>query len=180
MINLLPVEEKKQIAAEYHFRVLILYLVTTGLCFLVASVALLPSFFLSSLKEHLATAKWENLKSLPVPEPDKETIEGIKDVNSKTSLIEDAEKKKFLVLENAFDTVIARKMTDIKLTAIDYEKDEAGVKTIGIHGLAPNRERLLLFRQSFEGDPLFSKVDLPISNFVKGTDIDFSLKLTVS
>jgi hypothetical protein len=180
MINLLPVEEKKKIAADYRVRIATFYLYSAGIILVIASVALLPSYFLASLKERLTSGKWESLKNLPVPEPDKETVQGIKDVNAKTSLIQNSEKSKFPVLESAFDEVIYQKMPDIKLTAIDYEKDKDGVKKISLRGLAPDRERLLLFRQALEADKIFSKVDLPISNFVKGENIDFSLNLIAS
>ncbi len=176
MINLLPVEEKKKIARDYRFRVLIFYFYAFGAFLAVATVSLLPSYFLSSLKERLTAQKLEILKSLPVSEPDQATLDAIKDVNAKIAIINGAEKSKFLVLENAVDEVILRKMPDIKITSIDYEKKD-GVKGINLHGLAPNRERLLLFRQALEEDKAFSSVDLPISNFVKGANIDFSLNL---
>ena len=93
-------------------------------------------------------------------------------------MITKTEKEKFLVLENAFNQVIFQKMPDIKLTEITYDKSVDGVKNIKVKGFALNRERLLLFRQSLENNPTFSKVDLPISNFVKEKNISFNLNLT--
>ena len=178
MINLLPVEEKKRIATEYHFRIFTFYLYVAGFCFLIGIIGVLPAYLLSSIKENLAEIKWENLKNLPQPKPNQETKNAVKDINFKVSKIEITEKAKFLVLENAFDKVLFDKMSDIKITSINYKKDEAGLKTISLQGIAPNRERLLLFRQMLEADKSFSKVELPISNFVKGANIDFSLDLT--
>ncbi len=180
MINLLPIEEKKRIARDYNFRIFIAYFYAVGACFLIACVLLLPAYFLVILKENLANKKLETLKSLPISEPDKDTIKIIKDVNAKISLIENAEKNKFLVLENAIDKILSKKIPGVKLTAIDYEKDKDRIKSVTLKGIAPDRERLLLFKQMLENDAVFSKVDLPISNFVKGKDIDFSLKVTVS
>jgi len=75
--------------------------------------------------------------------------------------------------------VISKKMTDIKINQILYKNEPAG-KSIGVRGIAPNRERLLLFRRALEEDPLFKKVDLPISNFTKGLNIQFYLSLITS
>lgn len=155
----------------------VFYLYIAGACFLMALFALLPSYFMSSVGENFASAKLESLKNLPVSVPDKETMGAIKDINMKISLIENAEKNNFSILDKVVDEIISRKMPDIKITDINYEKKD-GVKNIKLNGVAPNRERLLLFRQMLEADPDFSSVDLPISNFVKGENINFDLNLT--
>jgi len=48
---------------------------------------------------------------------------------------------------------------------------------VSIEGIAPSREILLAFRRLLENDPLFKSVDLPISNFIKGSNIRFNLNL---
>ncbi len=97
----------------------------------------------------------------------------------KINLIESSEKNRFSVSEKVVDEIIARKMSDIKILQIDYEKGIDGARIVKITGMAPDRERLLLFRQTLESDQNFSNVDLPISNFVKGKNINFELKITV-
>jgi hypothetical protein len=51
---------------------------------------------------------------------------------------------------------------------------------ISISGRASSREVLLSFRRTLEDNPAFSKVDLPISNFIKGSNIRFYITLTHS
>jgi len=68
-------------------------------------------------------------------------------------------------------------MFNIKITDISYENDSLNGKKISIQGTAPSREVLLSFRQAFENDNTFKQVDLPISNFVKGSNIQFYLSL---
>ncbi|MCX6753178.1 MAG: hypothetical protein NTW62_02440 [Candidatus Nomurabacteria bacterium] len=177
MINLLPTEEKKRILNEYRFRVLTFSFYMIGVCFCIAGIALLPSYFLVSLKENIANQKFIYITSLPVSQPDKETMGVIKDINTKISTINDIETKKFLVLENAFDQVILQKMPDIKIIELGFNINKDGAKEISVRGFAPNRERLLIFRQALESDSSFVKVDLPISNFVKEKNINFNLTL---
>ena len=51
---------------------------------------------------------------------------------------------------------------------------------MNISGIATNREVLLSFGKALEYDISFSKVDLPISNFVKGKNISFRLTVTLN
>ena len=68
-------------------------------------------------------------------------------------------------------------MPDIKINQISYENNLLKGKIINIKGSAVSRERLLLFRLAFENDANFKDVDLPISNFIKGSNIQFNLSL---
>ena len=180
MINLLPTEEKKKNATVYRFHVLVLSFEMAGICFFIAGAALLPSYFLSSAKERSALQKLELLKNTPVTMIDQNTLDSIKDINSKISIMEGAEKDRFSVLGRVINEMISKKMPDIKISQITYVNDSKGLKKVSVRGLALNRERLLIFREMLESDPIFSKVDLPISNFIKGQNIDFSLNLTTS
>ena len=178
MINLLPIEKKKKVINEQRLRIITFYLYVVGSCFIIALVSLLPSYFPAVVKNHIEHKKLVELNGLPVSELDQETSVIVQNINSKISLIDNAEKNKFLVLENALDEIISKKMPDIKITSFHFDKDKDGGKKIVLKGIAKDRTRLLLFRQALESDKNFSSVDLPISNFVKGTNIDFMLNLT--
>ena len=62
----------------------------------------------------------------------------------------------------------------------DFKNDPNNKGKIGVQGTAPSRETLLLFRKALEDDVNFKNVNLPISNFVKGSDIKFYLSLIPS
>lgn len=49
-----------------------------------------------------------------------------------------------------------------------------------VSGNATNRETLVSFSKSLEGEVFFKKVDLPVSNLAKGKDVPFTLSLTAS
>jgi len=87
---------------------------------------------------------------------------------------------KFVVSTKVINGIILKKMPDIKITSISYEDNEAKGKILSVRGSAPSRDRLLLFRLALEKDINFQKIDLPISNFIKGTDIQFNLTLIPS
>jgi len=90
MINLIPKKEKKEMVKEFYYRFAVLFLMIGSVSILMALVAVLPSFFLSSARNNIVNAKLEMQKREPVPLPDQRTLAIIKDVNGKLSLIEKA------------------------------------------------------------------------------------------
>ena len=180
MINLIPTEEKKILAKDFYLRLVALFFIVLAVSVLIASAALLPSYFIASIKENLANTKLDLQKREPVPSIDKETLSMIGLLNNKLGLIEKAQVNKFIVTERIINEINLKKMPDIKITEILYENDPLIGKKISINGIAPSRERLLLFRRALEDDTFFKKVDLPISNFVKGSNITFYLSLIPS
>ncbi|KKT19706.1 MAG: hypothetical protein UW02_C0006G0012 [Candidatus Nomurabacteria bacterium GW2011_GWB1_43_7] len=180
MINLIPNQEKKKKVKDFYFRLTVVLFMVLGCCVLVASVSILPSYFLSSINKNLANEKLEMQKKEPMPLVDQDSLTSVEDLNSKLSTIENAEKNKYLVSQKVINEIIFQKMPDIKISQIFYENNVLNGKKINIRGLAPSRERLLLFRRALEDDITFKKVDLPISNFVKGSNIEFYLSIIPS
>ncbi len=164
-------------ARDFHYRLAVLLVLTLAFCILIGSVALLPSYFLSSVKKNFISAKLEGQSHEPVPKYDTQSLALVKDLNSKLGVVETSEKNKFLPSLKVINAILLHKRSDIKITQILYENNAAQGKKISINGAAPSREVLLLFRQALEDSGNFKNVDLPISNFVKGSNIQFYLNL---
>ena len=180
VINLIPNEEKKRMARDFYFRLVVVFFVMLGVSFLIAFVAILPSYFLSMVKKNEASAKLAMQRSEPMPELDQKTLTEIKGLNSKLNLIENARQNKYSVSQKVINEIIFKKTSDIKITQIIYQNDLSNGKTINVKGDASSRETLLSFRQALEEDANFKKVNLPISNFVKGSHIKFYFNLIPS
>lgn len=177
MINLIPNQEKKVMIRGFYYRLVVLFLVMLSISLLVATCALLPSFFFSDYKNNNADQKLKLQKSKPVPLFDQETSAVIKDLNDKLNLVENAQKNKFSISERVIKAILSKKVPSIKINQIFYEDSPLSGQKISIRGTAPSREVLLLFRQALEDDSSFKSVDLPISNFIKGSNIQFYLSL---
>jgi uncharacterized protein (UPF0210 family) len=108
---------------------------------------------------------------------DQATQQAIADLDTRLNLVEGLETGGFVVSQRVINEIIKSKISDIKINRISYDADLTAGKKISIYGTASSRERLLLFRQALEDNPFFQNVNLPISNFVKGADISFSLTL---
>ena len=175
MINLIPNEKKKEKIRNFYFRFAVVSLSALGSALFIAAIAILPAFILSSVKKNSAlklqaeTAQSGSMESQALLE--------IKDLTTELDLLDKSKKDKYLVSKEVISAIILKKMPDIKITEIAYENNLGEGKKVNLRGRAPSRERLLLFRRALEGDPAFSKVDLPISNFIKGSNIEFYLSL---
>lgn len=180
MINLIPKQEKKKMLMDFYIRVLSLFFVMLGTSFLFASVLLLPSYFVSYVEENFISSKLKIQESEPIPQPNQNTLATIKDLKFKLNLIENIKNNKNIFSQRIINEILLEKTPNIKITEIFYQKDKNKGETINISGIAPNREVLLSFRRALEDNVAFSKVDLPVSNFVKGTDIKFNLSLIPS
>lgn len=177
MINLIPNEEKKNKVKGFYFRFIISFFIVLACFFSVASIVVFPSLYLSMVKKNVISEKLLTQKNLPLPEIDKELSSQINLLNSKLALVENAQKKKYVISEKIINEIILKKISDIKLNQIVYQVDATAGRVVTVRGVAKSRERLLLFRKILEENPSFKRVELPISNFVKGSDIVFNLKL---
>ncbi len=182
MINLIPNEEKKIMARSFYLRLVTMFFVMLGVSVFIASIALLPAYFLSSVKKSIIDTKILEQKNEPILVLDKEISAISQNLNLKLDIVENSNKNKFYVSERVIGELIKNKMSDIKIVQISYGINSgiSAGSSISIRGIAPSRERLLLFRMALETDDAFKQVDLPISNFIKGSNIEFSLKLIPS
>lgn len=178
MINLTPKAEKKRIALDFYFRLALLLFLMLDFCLFVALISIVPAYIMSYVKNSSVTAKLEVQKNEPLPSFDQRTLDVINGINDKLALVENAKKNNFSISEKVINAIILSKRPDIKITQIIYENNLDSGKKISITGLAPSREVLLIFRQSLEDNHVFKTVDLPISNFTKGSNIQFALDLT--
>ncbi|MEX2029208.1 MAG: hypothetical protein WD963_01875 [Candidatus Paceibacterota bacterium] len=180
MINLIPNEEKKTKVKDFYFRLLVVFLFVLGFSMTIACTMILPAYFLSVVKKNVINTRLEIQKNEPVPELDQEILGAVADLEYKLELLEKNQQDKYPVSQSVINKILLKKMTDIKITGIIYDNRSPQDAIIHINGIAPSRERLLLFRRAFEDDASFKRVDLPISNFIQGSNIEFSLSLIPS
>ncbi len=175
MFNLLPFSEKKEIRKLYMLRRLNFILVLLFATGIVANFLLLPSLLLSQIKysevrNEIAfrqeSLEDKNTGSLRLAiNKAKEEIKILEAVTEDTPTVYDL-----------FSKVVARKNENIKITGILYGANEKEHEVI-VNGVSRNREALLEFAENVKREPIFSNVSLPVSNFAKNKDIDFSFSV---
>jgi hypothetical protein len=181
MINLIPKEDKKKMTMAFYWRLFALFLVMFSFAIFLGSIALLPAYFSSTTKDSITELKLDMQKNDIVPTLGQESLSTIEDMNSKLSLVENAEKNKFPISKNVISDILASKTSDIKINQILYtDASTTQSREITILGTAPSRESLLSFEQALENNPAFKNVNLPISSFIKDSDLQFNLTLSSS
>ncbi len=180
MINLIPNEEKKIMFRDFYHRLLNVVLVMLAASFFIASLAITPAFLSAYYGGNLINKNLQVQNTEIVSEVDQNTLSEVRSLQDKMSLIEKTQREKYLISNNIINEILIKKLNNIKITDISYKSSSPRGKIVNISGLAPSREALLIFRKSFEENPAFKEVDLPISNFVKGSNIRFYLTLIPS
>lgn len=180
MINLIPNHEKKKKLKDFYFRFAVVLLSLIGVCAVIGAVSLLPAYFLSTIGRDMAETKLIEQKKYLDTAEDKATATTVADLDKKLRLVQNFDPKQYIVSEKIINEVLLRKTPDIRIIRIVYENNAAEGREVKVSGVAPSRERLLLFRRALETAPAWKEVDLPISNFVKGSDIEFELTLVPS
>jgi hypothetical protein len=177
MINLIPKEEERKMAVDFYSRLAVLFLLMLSFSVLAACVAILPAYFISSVNNSVVSTKLKMQKAQPLPELGEQSLATVKDINTKLGLVENAEKNKFSVSEKIVNAILLKKTPGVKIIQILYDSEQTQGKKINILGTATSRETLLSFQEALEDDPAFKNIDLPISNFVKVSNIQFDLSL---
>ena len=74
------------------------------------------------------------------------------------------------ILEKIFETL----PSDVYLTTLDFNLGQ-----FSLFGYSPTREILLEFKENLEKEELFEEIYFPPSNWVKPSDIDFSVNFKI-
>jgi Tfp pilus assembly protein PilN len=175
MINVLPENEKAKLGKEYMLRLAIVCLLIVTFLSLFASTLLLPTYIVSSSRETSLEGQLEALnKSNPGASLNDLNI-FIDKINSTLALF-DTKSTDYNFLEDVLSPVLKARpsTTTISQMLFSNRGGDNGAK-LELHGVAENRAALQSFKTALEKTNKFNRVDVPISNFVKKTDIDFSI-----
>ncbi len=174
MINLLPIEKRKEVIALYKSRRLVAF----GLLFIFVifvSVVLLALFFttFNIQKKGLLGFVAEKDNDGQAKEFDR-LSEVIKDLNQKSVTIVRA--NNLIKPSQVFDNIFKTKPATINILSIDFDQE---TNLVIVEGVADNRSALVSFVESLSANQFFSQVDSPISNLVGNENALFKIELTI-
>ena len=174
MINLIPPDAQKQVKHEYWIRVVTIWMFLVGVSSLLCIFFLVPAYvlvhnqlesFSSQFKE--ADTNSESLKSSEA---------AIVHANAISALLTQSENT------TNFSTVLVQieKVKTADMLLFDFNIIRTGdvLTSIIISGTAPSRAALSSFRDALDANPLFGKVELPLSSLAKDKNIPFTITIT--
>lgn len=178
VINVLPCQEKKSLRREYWMRFFTMLLNLIALIGVLSIFLLSPSYFLSQLKENLIENRLEvfNKENPELATNDVEKI--IKDINSKLGLL-NSENPPYQVNDKVIDSILSSRTDGITFSQISFNKKTADSTILEVHGVANNRDSLRNFKTVLDGNENFTEVNLPISNFLEKSNLNFIISITL-
>lgn len=187
MFNLLPKAEKETIRREYRIRLTIVALWFSFATLLIASILLLPSLLLSTAKEKAAIGRFTALSTIVERENTAKLEKVLADTQSRLSLFRRTVPA--LYLHELLMRLASYRSDKVSFTNISFTERQSGQgagpadnaggnREVTIAGIARDRAGLLALVQSLERSGLFARVEVPVSNYAKGSNISFSLRVT--
>jgi type IV pilus assembly protein PilM len=178
IINVLPSEEKKLLRHNYWMRFSTTMLSFLSFSLVVSILLILPSYFFSISKSKIATDRLEAF-NLANPEITTENLEkSIKDINAELTLLS-SKGSTVAPSEIILKDLILNLPKGITLSQIFYNEDTGGARSINIHGLASDRVALRNFKSTLDSNPDMASSNLPISDFLEKSNINFSISIVL-
>ncbi len=178
MINVLPKEEKKALKREYWLRFASVTFSLLSIIGVIATLLLLPSYFFSISKMALAEEKLETFNRA---NPDIATYDintTILTINSKLGLLVVKDQAQ-PVSEKIMTTILGNLPSGITIENILYTETEAKDTIIEVHGIASDRTALRTYQSTLKENPAIKEADVPLSDFLGKSDIDFTMTITL-
>ncbi len=174
IINVLPEQEKKVLRHLYWMRFSTTILSFLSLVIVSSTLLLLPSYLFSISKSNIATSRLEAF-NIANPEMATNNIDkSISDINSKLGLLSSKNLIVYpsdVILKNLISTL----PKGITLSQILYSEENNNNKTLNINGIAIDRVTLRNFQTSLDNNPDILSTNLPISNFLAHSNINFTI-----
>ena len=177
MSNLLPKTYREEIRTDYRLRLTITSLFALAALLIIGITLLVPSYVSSKNKQNITENELEQVRLFLTKDTQEDPYDVIKEINNTLARLKPSDKETM----SAYDTIInvlSQKDTGIKIQSLFYVKGEEVVK-VSFSGTASTRQKLLDFKERLEKVDTFTGVELPISNFVKNENIDFSITINV-
>jgi len=183
MINLLPPEEKKKLLSERKKKIVIIFWVLISF-FLFCSILVLSSMKIYLQIETKSEKAFLAAANKGVNQPEVQDFRGrIKIANSNLEKLNSFYKKKIYfsdVLKNVSE-IIPQQIFLTNLSIIpSVEKEKEQLIKVSLSGFSPTRDVLFDFRKKLENNDYFQEVYFPPSDWVKSTDIDFSITFKIN
>ena len=172
--TLLPLHERILLRREYHIRVTIVFLFMVCLALLVGISSLFITYVKALSLESDIQQKVNSLDNEKISSDIKDIQQSV--VKSLALLDSLNKEKKFVPITELIEGLIKMRGS-LRFTAISTAKIGTTTYNINIQGVAPTRNSLLAFKSAFENLAQGNKVDLPVSELAKSTNIQFSLQL---
>jgi hypothetical protein len=175
MFNLLPESIRSDIKNEYKTRRLLLVLLFIVSLQVTQIIFVFPSWINLNSKIIDSKNRVAQLNSSKILNASTDIKPVITNINNELNLIDKSlEYPKLLPILGG---VLSQKSSYVKINQFSYMSTGTSTATINIKGVSATRESLVEFKKSLDDLKMFKVINLPISNYARDKDIEFSMDL---
>lgn len=176
IVNVLPEEEKRSLRKEYRKRFAVVSLTFCSFLILAITLLLVPAYLFSVSKQKIVEAKLEdfNLENKQIANLDLDTT--ISDINNKLGLLVSS-KPEYSVSSDILDIILTSRPQGVTFSQIIFVKKKDKPLSVDIQGKAINRATLRNLKTALEDNPKVDSANLPISDFLEKTNLDFTISV---
>ena len=175
MLNLLPVEQKKKVVAEYSRRIWTIVLLGVIVVTIVSGIFLLPVYLMANGTYTQVAREKETLERQIAESQKNSSEESVKNIYEIIGILDQYNvpiSSTALIQASVLD-----KPSGVNIGHIVYTPSKDSPATLDVYGKAATRAALVSYSDNLKLDGNFSSVFIPISSFTKERDVTFSVKL---
>lgn len=172
-MNLLPQNIQRRLRRDYLFRFFGTLCVVICIGALIGAGTLLAPYLLIQGKMADLTAEIRNSAALFLVHKTTDLQKALIEANAMTKALLPVSS---LHPTGTFQKIISAKPAGVRIISFSLEKNQKEAST-RIQGIAASRNDILTFTQNLEKEKKFKDVSVPVSDFAKAENIEFSLSL---
>ncbi len=163
---------------EYRLRVAVVVICLVAIVVFASLILLVPSYILVQTKYSNITSQISTEQILDgVGAQGKEIDAQVNDINKKIDFFQSSSSIPRLSLPDVIAKIIGMKGASVKIVGFSYDATNQQERLV-ISGIAADRDALANFVDTLKSSNVFTAVDLPVSSYVKSTNIDFAIVTT--
>jgi hypothetical protein len=179
MINLLPYSRRIFLKSLYKKRLLVVGLFSVTIAMLPLILVLGLFSYLEYSNSNVLQDQYNNLVSLQESGEAKGLFDQVKQANSTIDFFKNDTNSVKPVTTN-IEKVLALRPNDIRITAIDYTKNEK-VNVLNINGVSGTRDSILKYSEilDMKKSGFCKSVSVPVDTYTKKTDLPFTITCNI-
>lgn len=176
LVNLLPLLSQKNIKKILFLRLATLFIFSIAMAFVVGSMLLIPTYIIGKEQLNNFQSKADLQDKTTLNQEEEKAKKDSEKIISKIKAFDNLKENHSFVTE-IINPLIDISKEKVSISSLLYEEIQGANKTnITITGKAPSRQILSQFHQDLNKSTFFERVNLPISNYVKGKDIEYMIQ----
>ncbi len=180
MTNLLSPQEIKHIKLLYKKRFVVVALRALIVLSVIASACLVPSYIYATEQENILLAKKSIYEKKETGELKQSLISSISDINARLAGFNETALSS-PIISSFIDPILKARVSSVYLSNFGYSiVPNANTAHVTISGVSVSREAILSFADNLKNIPGVLNVDVPITNFIKESNMPFTITITVS